>query len=353
MKNLYYTHVDLLSIAFSETNLISHTNCLFLLEQTNIPSQEYKFTSHYLIKYKIPSTSEYTIIAKVHWHKKLDKSFSIIQFTNEILYNMYFQDIVDKLLKTYKFENLRVNALDIAIDTTEILTLKFNKLYNKDKLKFDPKYKSFYFGSCELRKENGYKSAIKYETFYIKTEKDRYVQDTRNRKMRIENKSNEIEHNSKKYYIYDFLRSKLDISRDIYRIELSLKNYNSFYDTNKKRSISFDFTRVNDTVYLTSIFNHFSTFNHELILDTHKSVPKFLPTYSNLYPKSKKVNKSYDFILNKLNKIRKQEHFEAVIKEAIYQIECLNRTEYSPLTSEGINDVFDDLIQVKINGDKS
>lgn len=354
MKNLYYTHVDLLSIAFSDTDLISLPNPFFLVEQTNnILLEENKFTYHYLIKYKTPSTSKYIIIGRANLIKKLDKSFSVIQFKNKILYDIDFQEIIDKLVYTYKFENLRVNALDIAIDTCEILTLKFNKNYNKDKLKFDPKYKSYYFGDTEFRRMHGYKGAIKYETFYIKTEKDRYDPNTRNRKMRIEHKSNEIALNSRKDYIYPFLSSKLDIYRDIYRIELSLKNYNSFYNTNTKKTIHFDFGRVTDPIYLTSVFNYFSTFNHELILDTHKNVPKFNPTYYKLPSKAKKDNTPYTFILEKLNKIQKMEHLEAIIKETELQIEYLNNDEYTPLTSEGINDVFDDLIQVKLNGDKN
>nr|WP_315240217.1 hypothetical protein [uncultured Flavobacterium sp.] len=353
MVNLYYTHIDLLSIAFSATDLISHHNPFFLVEQTNnILFEEDKFTYHYLIKYKITSTSEYKVIARAHLIKKLDKSFNVIQFTNEILYNIYFQDIIDKLLCTYKFENIRVNTLDIAIDTSEILTLKFNKQYNNGKLKFDPKYKSYYFGDQEFRRMYGYKGAIKNETFYIKTEKDRYDPNSRNRKMRIEHKTNEIALSSHKDYIYSFLSDKLDISKAIYRIELSLKNYNSFYDTNKKRSILFDFSRVTDATYLTSVFNYFSTFSHELILDTHKNVPKFLPTYYKSPPKAKKVNTRYTFIMDNLNKLQMQEHLQAIINEAKSQIEYLNNNQYSPLTSDGINEVFDDLVQSKLKSKK-
>jgi len=346
MKSLYYTHVDLLSIAFSTTNLISHHNPSFVVEQTNNTCfGESKFHYHYLIKYKIPLTTKYIIIAKAHLHKKLVKNFSVIQFENEILYNDSFQEIIDNLLDTYEFENLRVNTLDIAIDTCEILTLKFNKKLNNNKLKFDSRYKAYYFGDHESRQLHGCKGAIKFETCYIKTEKDRYNLNSRSRKMRIEHKTNEILLNSKKEYIYPFLSSVLDISKPIYRIEISLKNYNSFFDANKKISIQFDFSKVTDSDYLTSVFNYFSTFNHELILDTHNKIPKFVPIYYNLPAKAKKVNIPYTFIIEKLNKQQNLEHLKAVIEEANQQIEYLSSPDYIPMTSEGINDTFDDLIR--------
>lgn len=332
----YYTHLDKLTLSFTQANF-NATTSLFLLEVTNdVPDYAKDYYSHYAIHYRLNDDGFYTRVAYFHKGLKLHPNILILAFEKETLYKQNFQDIFDQLRSVFELANLKINTYEIAIDTNEPLTLRYEKLYKSGQIKMKSNYKSAYSGDHEDRVNYGLKKALKYETKYIKPR----LKKSKGRAIKIYHKTNELKTNTyKSAYTSSYLQlNGINMSKPIYRMELNGNNNNSFYKPHRNQTIALDLNRLTDSVYLTSVFNHFSVFDHSHIIDTKTGVPGFVVAYVDNIPRVFKEKDNYNKIIENINENLRIEHYKAIINE--YQTKLHELTYvYSP-TDDSYDDIF-------------
>ncbi len=289
---IYHTHLDKFEFSFLTKNLT--------LVNTSIFKLEYTTNKDYLFSYKVYYHTH--LLGRFHISNRLNPDYSYFTFENYILYTSDFQNVILDLINTYDLKNLKIKKMEISIDTNQPLILRFMKKYYDDMITFNKNYDYFYFGAGKNRKKHGLKKAMKYETVYIKSEADK-PKTSRNRIMRIENKTNEINDISNKNYIINYLNNKgLDTNKDIYRMELILTNDNTLKNRKTNQTTIIDFSRLTDSDYLTSIFNFYSVFDHSQIIDTRTSISIFKPEYADsITVKRGKRSNEIEIINNELN----------------------------------------------------
>lgn len=286
----YIAHLDKLEFSFSTKNPTTIITSTFKLEYTT--QKDYYFS------YKVYYHNHY--IGKFHITNRLHPDYSYFVFENYVLYSTDFQNIISDLIYTYGLDNIKIKKMEIAIDTNQPLTQRFIKKYNNDMITFNKGYDYYYFGAASNRKKYGLKNAMKYETIYLKSDSDSEKK-PRNKTIRLENKTNEINHSNKNYILNCLNIKGLDITKDIYRMELTLTNDNALKNRKTNQTTLIDFTRLTDSEYLTSIFNYYSVFDHSQIIDTYINIPKFTPIYTDNIPvKRGKRSKEIENINNEL-----------------------------------------------------
>lgn len=332
----YYTHFDKLTLSFTQANFNAITS-LFLLEATNdVPDYAKDYYSHYAIHYRSTDDGVYTMVAYFHKGLKLHPNILILAFEQRTLYNQNFQDIFDQLRLAFELANLKTNTYEIAIDTNQSLTLRYEKLYMSAKIKMKSNYMSSYSGDHEDRINNGLKKALKYETKYVKPRQKK----SKGRIIKIYHKTNELKTNIyKSAYTLCYLQSNgINISKPIYRMELSGNNNNTFYKAHRNQTIALDLNRLTDSVYLTSVFNHFSVFDHSHIIDTKTGIPAFVITYVDNIPRVFREKDDYNKIIENINENLLIEHYKAIINEYQAKLDEL-RFDYCP-TDDNSNAIF-------------
>lgn len=318
----YYTHLDKLTLSFTNADFETATPDFYLKLTNEVPAYAKDYYTNYAIYLTVSLEDRSVMIGYFHKGLKLHPNILILAFNQEILYNPDFQNIFDNLRSTFALSNLKINTYEIAVDTNQPLTLRYEKSYMSGKIKMKSNYKSSYSGNHEDRLINGSKTALKYETKYVRPK----TKGAKGRIVKIYHKSSELRVNSYKVpYIISYLESNgLDIKKPIYRMELSGNNNNTFYKAHRSQTIAVDLSRLTDTVYLTSIFNHFSVFDHSQIIDTKTGVPAFMISYVDNIPRIFKEKDDYNQIVENINEEFLKDHYKAILNK--YQIK-LNELE--------------------------
>jgi hypothetical protein len=193
--------------------------------------------------------------------------------------------------RTYNITEYKISDIEICINTNKQLTRNYYIHYKKNNITLKDNYKSYSYLPSDLRFTN----IVNNDTIYIKKLKSSPIQ------IRIENKTKEIQQHSNKHYILNYYSNKgLSITKDIYRLEITLKlidlrrgtrytKYQSKQDYSKIISIKehskldyitqsrydkitlfnpykIDIEKLNDEVYLTMLINTLSPFNYDRLI---------------------------------------------------------------------------------------
>lgn len=223
---------------------------------------------------------------------------SSIKVLNERLYTKNWNAILTLFLKTYKIIDYNYSNIEICINTNDILTTKYINNFKNNKIRFNEKSYNHYDCKDFGQTIDFITKDFSKRTFYIYNTKKKL------KVLRIENKTNEIETSSKKNYILDYYKANgLNITKDIYRLELSLKindikdiistkkykhttsndaissrqfkkldklerlNYSVInYVRDYKKSI--DIQSLTDELFLTKLFNSFVMINYSILIKT-------------------------------------------------------------------------------------
>lgn len=286
----FITHLDKFHFSFqTDLSILSSysPNFYFQLPKSkSISLYDRTFIYHREIYYKESFLANPLLIGYLNLKQALDTDYSFISLTNHFLYTNNFQNILDLLICTYNFQNIKIRRLELAIDTNEPILVRF--INNFQKITINKGYYAYRFVGLDEEVNLGYTVAKKYSTIYIKTLKDKQTNKNRHRILRIENKTNELKY-SKKDYILNYLSDYLNIEKTIYRMELILTNENAFSNSHTKQTVQIDFTRLTDHEYLSSVFNYYNIVRSEKILDTESNVPLFNPLFIDNKPKIKEV----------------------------------------------------------------
>mgnify|MGYP005848558533 CR=1 FL=1 len=152
----------------------------------------------------------------------INRTNSHINFSNKIFY-AHPTLLGDFLTELYRLDIAEINRLEIFIDAdTKTMYNKFNRLIRTKNIKRPKNYEVRSF-KTELNKDNNLtKNAPK--TLYLK-----HFEEVQMPLIRLENKSAELKAKKHKSYITEFHDFKgLDVSKTIYRLELSLFNLRDF-----------------------------------------------------------------------------------------------------------------------------
>ena len=145
---------------------------------------------------------------------KTNPEYNKVIFFNEALYRPDLNVILFNLVNDYRLENIRVDKIDLSVDTNEPLLKRFSRLYKANSITLQKNYVANNFGSLEDNKIE--------DSIYLKP-----IEDSRYSKkpiVRLYNKTKEIliNNNKKSYLVDNYLLNGLDIEKQIYRIEVSL-----------------------------------------------------------------------------------------------------------------------------------
>jgi hypothetical protein len=250
--------------------------------------------------------------------------YSMMYILNPTFYTVGWCSALNDIIYHVGLSHVRIREIELTLDTNQPIVKRFVKKMLSKEIIFKKTYKASYYGTWDDVYKYGYEEAKYHNTQYVMPLKNSKRISKRNYD-RLECKSNEIFNHSSKHYINHYLSKYLDVDRPVYRFEktlywndLSYKNivyvditagrmiskatYNRLCDSDKRRyekqtetsALDIDLSRLEDSKYVTSIFNHFTVFNHETILDTYKNVPlyvaKHVKQYKAVTPKAKKPN---------------------------------------------------------------
>jgi len=355
MSRKYHCHIDFIHLSFQTVDFRYFND---------IESNHYKvkqITGHkdyhntYIIYFTPNTSSQASVLARVNLKHATQHEYSTITLTNEALHSLNWLDVLNTFIYDFKL-NVRIRKIELATDTNTNILKKIYNNYKRGNIKIKKKkYEFNNFG----RTKNIFMHTLKYYFENLATQK-LYDDTSTNRSCfdRFENKTQELIDKNHKKYILPYLSQYLDTEKTVYRFEktifyedLSYSNavYVSeitgetlsqhFYDkllaTEKMNYIKhfetsvldIDFGRLMDSDYLISIFNHFTIFNHEIILDTFKSKSKFRAKYTKKYNIVKPNNRKIKLIENQ--KLLSKIHSELDHVEKIYNIQS-NEYDLNP-----------------------
>lgn len=293
MKN-YIINIDKLQLYYNNIDIKiidkNHFRVEYLLQNNKLYNNDYNST----IKVYYKEIAFLIIYNK----RKSCSTFSYISIFNDRLYTDNWNTILQTFLTTYKIVNWNYSKMEIAINTNDIITSKYLKLFKNGKINFNDNYSNNdakdYGNTLDFITKNFSK-----RTFYIYNKKKHL----RLKELRIEDKTNEISNNNYiKQYILDYYKKNgLNTSKNVYRMELLL-NFTELrkiiYNTNYKNEISkeiisnrqykklskydrLNFTTINiykdyqksisiksltDEIFLTKLFNSFVMINYEILI---------------------------------------------------------------------------------------
>lgn len=287
MNKNYNIHLDKLHITVKTDELkLTQNNFKITLAKT---TKDYN--QSYFINY------ENILIGVMDYRYTLHSSNnSLMKFDNAFLYNINFQSILNIFLISLNIHVVEVKNIDIAIDTNYNLIKRFNKIIKSNLLQTYKNYTAYYYGN-EFERLNGNQN---HETKYITTDRKKKASIFQ----RIENKSNEIMVSNKNYILTYLKNNKIDTTKEIFRLELLITSNglkkcktNLFQNLDTQNIISkfqyknleknehlryipvcktiifeIDLRRLTETAYLNSIFNKYSKFNHERLVETHHDI---------------------------------------------------------------------------------
>jgi hypothetical protein len=271
----YYSHLDKLEYSFQLKSMRTIYIPNFSFKYSTNVNDFFKSTyrSHHTISYE-STPGNFQEIGYINSDKITLEGYSYISFANWILNHQSFQDILNQLIESKQFPEIKIKKMEVAIDTTEPILFRYNKkFYFTNDLIFDKGYAHDYYGKGDEKKKllNNRKSFLGLmgnETIYIKCSTDQLTSPriikNKYKFVRLENKTKEIENHSHKNYIIKYLNDHIDTTKTIYRMEISI-DANTLSNTRNKTYTYIDYTRLTDSNYLTSIFNYYSPFNHEMI----------------------------------------------------------------------------------------
>jgi hypothetical protein len=223
--------------------------------------------------------SQYGKIYVLPSNKSFEKDLRIcqIRFNNNIFYSKEFEGILYLLKKCnyLKLNPIRINRLDLALDTSENLTVKLRPFFNSINTD-DKKYKVPFNMFCSQGIQGGVPS------FQIGA----------NKFINIYNKTKEIRHSSNKLYIQKF-HKKNGINGKVTRVEIRLLN------TDKKALgylKTIDFWKLSSTDYLYRIFtdinNKYFFFRHNLKSNSSRNPKEYILTFPDTFDVLKKPKKA-------------------------------------------------------------
>lgn len=247
-------------------------------------------------------------------HKdKFRNDSSKISLLNTTFYTDNFNLILSKFIMIFNIVDYNITLLEISINTNKQMTRNYYSNYKKNKIICNKGYESYSY----VPTENRFTNIVLNDTIYIKKNKSPI-------EIRIENKTNEIKQSSFKMYILNYYNKKgLTIEKDIYRLEITIDfvnlrrgsryiqyqnniKFDDIISSNKyskmnyleqgkysKVSISnpyeIDISKMNDEVYLASIFDYFSPFNYKKLIKINTSTQ--LLKFENRIKETKCINK--------------------------------------------------------------
>lgn len=324
----YHSHLDKLHLSFQS---ISYSK----FESANHPDSKIPFYFK-----EVPATKDYGLGYNIYWipsagcvpvlYGVIDLSYrfiadySMMYVLNPTLYTIGWSDALNDIIYHLGLSHVQMREIELSIDTNQPIIKRFVKKMLAKEIVFKETYKASYYGTWDDVYKYGYEEAKFHNTQYIMPLKDSKRINKHNYD-RFESKSNEIFNHSGKHYINRYLSKYLDVDRPVYRLEktlyrrdlsyrdvvyvdittgrmISKSTYNRLCDIDKRRYrihsktsiLDVDLSRLEDSKYITSIFNHFSVFNSEIVLDTYKNVPlydaKYVKEYKAVTPKAKKTS---------------------------------------------------------------
>lgn len=330
MKN-YHTHWDKLEYSFNyehfNINKFNISNFRFQHAKNCKDDFGKDYNFQYNLEYQF-APGNYQTIAYVNLDLIRHRNYSYFAYTNKFLHNPLFQTIHNTIMESHQFPSIQFKKGELAIDTTDPIIYKFFKEYKLKNIKLDRNFGCDYYGNLDKRFEamlqnNGILKSMLLETYYIKASKDSLTSQStirnRSKYIRLHNKTDEINEHSQKHYITKYLSKYIDTSKDVNRMELCFAADN-LYNSRTKKITQFDHTRMTDSDYLTSIFNHYSMFNHCKIINTYRNIPVFEPVQVDriVIPKQKSVTQTL---------IRKNALLHVnILKEHVFKLMLENTT---------------------------
>lgn len=241
-------------------------------------------------------------------NSRFSPTLNTIKFYNKALYTN--KDLVYNLIKLIDktfVDETSVSGLEIAVDTDQNLIKKYNTLLRNDILTFHPNYISDYYGN--EYKNNQFKRDENTETKYILHKKSAFTSTDNvkgnNPHLRIENKKLLLDTTIKRNYIKEYLKeSKIDITNDYYRLELTIPNKELFnvssypiYITDNHKITKWDYDKLDEFEKLSY---QKRTERKIEVIDIHELLYNKDYLYSLFYQKTRKII----FNIEKLIKIK-------------------------------------------------
>jgi hypothetical protein len=315
----YHTHIDSLKLSFNTIDSLNfvHSKSNNYMIKPISSKLNYRY-SYDIYAYLGNRMIRFASIDLLHSARPI---YSVLELANEALYYPCWSNILNQIVYDFKLD-ITIRKLELAIDINTNILKKLHTIYMKsNKLIInDLRYDFDNYGKTKFVKAQGYKHYFNNTaTQYLMNDKTQ----TRCQYDRFENKTNEINQSSHKPYILDYLAQHLDINKTVFRFEktlffedlsysnkiylntstgeiLSKHHYKKLHDAFKSgyiESIEYskmdiDFNKLEDHSYLTSLFNHFALFNHEIIIDTYTNTPHFKANYVKHYSIVKPNNRS-------------------------------------------------------------
>lgn len=246
-----------------------------------------------------------------HLNSNLPK-YSTLTLINYSFVHSSWSNILNHIIFDLHLD-ISIRKMEIAIDTNKNILKKLHTVYMKtDNLLInDSRYDFDNYGKTKFVKSQGYKNYFNHTaTQYLANTKT----ETKSQYDRFENKRNEIDQQSNKYYIDKYLLPYFDTTLPYFRWEKTLffedltytnpvyintstgetlSNYMwtklpnaikySYEKSIEYSKLDIDFSQLENPDYLISLFNNFSLFNHDVVFDTYKNAPHFKRTYVKKY----------------------------------------------------------------------
>ncbi|MCF8380090.1 MAG: hypothetical protein K9H49_10965 [Bacteroidales bacterium] len=214
--------------------------------------QDVKFRSK---QYRISYELHYQLNGKainfghLSWNNKIrERDINLICF--DISNYLFYQDEIDieairsDLLKTFKLEHNNYHHFEICLDTNYDIIRNFERRYKNRK--------KYYFKSCN-RIDKSTLKILGYERDRLIGEQFIFKSHSYKEVFRFYNKSLELASNNKKSYLYDyFVRNGLDITKPIYRIEISMS-----WKSDKRPFVNLDINNFTNNYRLKRILNEY------------------------------------------------------------------------------------------------
>lgn len=334
----YHTHIDSLYLSFDTIDLVN-----FRFDLSN----HYKIhpittDEGYSNSFAVYSTFDNTMVhfATINHQRIVKPMYSTLTLSNKVLYCPSWSNVLNHLIADLRL-NVQIRKIELAVDTPiNILKRLHTKYMNSESLVIeDKRYEFINFGSTKKLKKYGYKKYFED----IATQRLQNVKSsTISQFDRFENKRIEIDEHSHKTYIDNYLAQYFDTST-LYRYEktlffedLTYKNdvfvnndtgeaisahlydkLNSAIQYSYTKHIEYnyvdiDFSKLEDHLYLTSLFNNYALFNYDIILNTVHGIPHFAKKYVKRFKLVKPTNRSLT-LANNLKTIQNiQDEFDRI-----------------------------------------
>lgn len=181
-------------------------------------------------------------------HKMLDHDINLLclDISNSLFYqdDISIESIRSDLLETFKLQHNNYHIFDICLDTNYDIIRNFEKRYKNRK--------KYYFKSCNSIDKSTLK-ILGYERDRLIGEQFLFKSPSYKEVFRFYNKSLELATNNHKSYIYEyFVRNGLDISKPIYRIEISMS-----WKSDKRPFVDLDINNFTYNYRLKRILNEY------------------------------------------------------------------------------------------------